>query len=154
MDFCHQVKTLVFDKTGTITKGKPALSKLCIFVPESFMNFGEIVAVTASAESNSEHPIATAVAKFGADVLKLIRGTNSSSPVPHAERNLSSIEADPNSDGEVEVSALMAGCGKSDKFHAAPGYGLRVVVSQVDRVAYEINGHPLIKNLLNESREE
>lgn len=150
---------MVFDKTGTITKGKPALSKLCIFAPDSFMNFGEIVAVTASAESNSEHPIATAVAKFGADVLKLIRGTNSSGspvPTPAAERHLSSIEADPgsNSDGEGETSALMAGCGKSDKFHAAPGYGLRVVVSQVDRVANEINAHPLIKNLLNQSREE
>ncbi|CAG0919018.1 unnamed protein product [Notodromas monacha] len=139
LENAHKVKCLVFDKTGTITKGKPALSKLCVFVPESVMSIAGIIAVTSTAESNSEHPIATAVAKFGADVLKTIRGENS---------GRSPIEEE--SEGKPEFSGL----GKSDKFMAAPGYGLKVVVSQIEGVVREISSHSLIKNLLNQGRED
>ncbi len=51
------VKIVVFDKTGTITKGKPELTDLIPFgVKEE-----ELLRITASLESASEHPIAKAV---------------------------------------------------------------------------------------------
>jgi Cu2+-exporting ATPase len=55
-----RVDTLIIDKTGTITEGKPAL--------KSFMSFGkladdEILRMAASLEKYSEHPVAGAIVK-------------------------------------------------------------------------------------------
>ena len=49
-----QVKTIVFDKTGTITVGKPVVTDIV-------GNPAEILTVAASLETNSEHPLATAI---------------------------------------------------------------------------------------------
>ncbi len=54
----HKVNTVVVDKTGTITKGKPELSAIQNY---SHMSDDEILAILASLESKSEHPIAHAV---------------------------------------------------------------------------------------------
>lgn len=54
----HQVTTVVVDKTGTITKGKPELTGI---KNSSNKADEEILAVLASLESKSEHPIAHAI---------------------------------------------------------------------------------------------
>lgn len=54
----HQVTTIVVDKTGTITKGKPELTGITHY---SSRTENEIVAILASLESKSEHPIAHAI---------------------------------------------------------------------------------------------
>lgn len=51
-----QVKTIVFDKTGTITKGKPEVTEIY-----SKMSDKSILEISASLEKLSEHPIAKAV---------------------------------------------------------------------------------------------
>jgi heavy metal translocating P-type ATPase len=56
----NKVDTLIIDKTGTITEGKPAL--------KGFKSFGklsdsEILQLAASVDENSEHPIAEAIVK-------------------------------------------------------------------------------------------
>jgi len=56
----NKVDTLIIDKTGTITEGKPAL--------KSFASFGkltdeEILSLAASVDSDSEHPVAKAIVK-------------------------------------------------------------------------------------------
>ena len=51
------IKTVIFDKTGTITKGKPELTDL-IPVSEKKEN---VLKIAASLESASEHPIAKAI---------------------------------------------------------------------------------------------
>lgn len=56
----NKVDTLIIDKTGTITEGKPAL--------KSFHSFGElseneILSIAASVDANSEHPVADAIVK-------------------------------------------------------------------------------------------
>jgi Cu+-exporting ATPase len=53
----HKVDTILFDKTGTITKGKPVLTDWIPFRD----NGNEALRLTASAESGSEHPIARAI---------------------------------------------------------------------------------------------
>ncbi len=57
----HQVTTVVVDKTGTITKGKPELTSI---KNHSDRKDDEIVAILASLESKSEHPIAHAVSVY------------------------------------------------------------------------------------------
>ncbi|WKZ27094.1 MAG: heavy metal translocating P-type ATPase [Candidatus Paceibacterota bacterium] len=57
----HQVNTVVVDKTGTITKGKPTLVDV---INLSRMSDDELVAVVASLEKKSEHPIAHAITQY------------------------------------------------------------------------------------------
>ncbi len=54
----HKVDTIVMDKTGTITKGKPELVSIKNFSNKSD---DEIVGILASLEKKSEHPIAHAI---------------------------------------------------------------------------------------------
>ncbi len=57
LETAHRLKTVMFDKTGTITRGKPVLSD---WVPLEG-NEEESLILAASAETGSEHPIAKAV---------------------------------------------------------------------------------------------
>lgn len=57
----HKVDTLVLDKTGTITKGKPEVTSLQNFSDKSAE---ELVSFLASLEKKSEHPIAHAILKY------------------------------------------------------------------------------------------
>ncbi len=52
----HEVDTIVFDKTGTITKGEPVVTH--------FEGSNETLQLLASAEANSEHPLAKAVVDY------------------------------------------------------------------------------------------
>lgn len=56
----NDIKTVVFDKTGTITVGKPTVTDI-VGDP------AEVLTVAASLEANSEHPLAKAVMKAAAD---------------------------------------------------------------------------------------
>ena len=58
LETAHKIKTVVLDKTGTITKGKPVLTDLKVY--NSF-DENEILELAASAENNSEHPLAEAI---------------------------------------------------------------------------------------------
>jgi len=58
-----QVDTLVVDKTGTLTLGKP---KLMAVLPEQGVEESELLRLAASLERNSEHPLAEAIVA-GAD---------------------------------------------------------------------------------------
>ncbi|MBP7061448.1 HAD family hydrolase [Patescibacteria group bacterium] len=51
----HKVTTVIFDKTGTITKGKPEL------VDYIGKNRSDDLQILASLEKQSEHPLAEAI---------------------------------------------------------------------------------------------
>ncbi len=57
----HKVGVVVVDKTGTITRGKPELTSIRNLSDKSD---DEIVAVLASLENKSEHPIAHAITEY------------------------------------------------------------------------------------------
>ncbi len=54
----RQVKTLVVDKTGTLTEGKP---KLMVVHPLKGFNESELLSLAAGVERGSEHPLGAAV---------------------------------------------------------------------------------------------
>ena len=58
-----KVDTLIIDKTGTITEGKPAVEKVASF-GNNFTD-AEILSYIVSLNNNSEHPLAEATVKFG-----------------------------------------------------------------------------------------
>jgi len=57
----HKVTTVVVDKTGTITKGKPELVSI---QNKSEIKDTKIISILASLENKSEHPIAHAVVSY------------------------------------------------------------------------------------------
>jgi Cu+-exporting ATPase len=57
----HKVDTVLVDKTGTITKGKPTLVDI---INLSNKKDEELVAILASLEKKSEHPIAHAIVNY------------------------------------------------------------------------------------------
>ncbi len=57
----HNVTTLVVDKTGTITKGKPELVSI---TPLADISEKEIASLLGTLESRSEHPIAHAIVSY------------------------------------------------------------------------------------------
>jgi len=57
----HKVNTVVVDKTGTITKGKPTLVDIQNL---SSLKDDELVSILASLEKKSEHPIAHAIVNY------------------------------------------------------------------------------------------
>jgi Cu+-exporting ATPase len=58
IEVMRQVDTLVVDKTGTLTEGKP---KLVSVVPGSGVDEKELLGLAASLERGSEHPLAAAI---------------------------------------------------------------------------------------------
>jgi Cu2+-exporting ATPase/Cu+-exporting ATPase len=57
----HKVDTVIVDKTGTITVGKPTIVDISNF---SNLTNDELVSILASLENKSEHPIAHAIVKY------------------------------------------------------------------------------------------
>ncbi|PZR71012.1 MAG: copper-transporting ATPase [Chthoniobacterales bacterium] len=58
IELMEKVTTLVVDKTGTLTEGKPRVTKI---VTAGQMSEEEFLALAASAEQQSEHPLAAAI---------------------------------------------------------------------------------------------
>ncbi len=58
LELLEKVTTLVVDKTGTLTEGKP---KLVTIEPQSGMDAPTLLRLTASVEHVSEHPLAAAI---------------------------------------------------------------------------------------------
>jgi Cu+-exporting ATPase len=67
LEVLEKIDTLVVDKTGTLTEGKPHLAAL---VPRPGQNEDELLRLAASLERGSEHPLAAAIVA-GADTRDL-----------------------------------------------------------------------------------
>ncbi|URZ14245.1 heavy metal translocating P-type ATPase [Clostridium felsineum] len=56
----HKIQTIVFDKTGTITEGKPELTDIKVV---GGISEEELLKIAASVEKTSEHPLGEAIVK-------------------------------------------------------------------------------------------
>lgn len=64
LETAHRIKTIVFDKTGTITEGKPKVTDIII---AEGMDEAELLRLSASAERGSEHPLGEAIVNEAKD---------------------------------------------------------------------------------------
>ncbi len=137
LETAHKLDTVVLDKTGTITKGKPALTDV---VATSSVGEDDLLALVASAETLSEHPLAAAIvdgaretgAKLaepvdfesitGQGITATVRGR---SVAVGNERLLSSLGVD--ADGLFAVAEQLAGDGKTPMLVAVDGHAAGVI---------------------------
>lgn len=61
LELLHTADTVVLDKTGTITVGKPSVTDVLECVP------GQLLPVAAALEKKSGHPLADAIVRYAAD---------------------------------------------------------------------------------------
>jgi P-type Cu+ transporter len=64
LELAHQLQTIVLDKTGTITQGKPTVTDYVTVNGISNQNEFKVLRFAASVERNSEHPLAEAVVQY------------------------------------------------------------------------------------------
>ncbi|MBA3651566.1 MAG: cadmium-translocating P-type ATPase [Chthoniobacterales bacterium] len=58
IELMEKVQTLIVDKTGTLTQGRPAVTEI---LPNEGISDEELLTLAAAVESNSEHPLAAAI---------------------------------------------------------------------------------------------
>lgn len=62
LELSHKINTIIFDKTGTITEGKPKVTDI---ITSEGIEEGYLLEIAASAERNSEHPLGEAIVRYG-----------------------------------------------------------------------------------------
>jgi Cu+-exporting ATPase len=76
LELAHKIQTIVLDKTGTITQGKPTVTNYATVKGVADGAELELLSLTAAVERNSEHPLAEAVVRYAQsqniDVLEVI----------------------------------------------------------------------------------
>ena len=60
LELAQKISIILFDKTGTITEGKPSVSK---FITKNILE-EELILLSASLESKSEHPLAISILEY------------------------------------------------------------------------------------------
>jgi Cu+-exporting ATPase len=64
LETAHKLTTIVLDKTGTVTEGRPALTDVH---PADGFTESELLRLVASAENSSEHPLGAAIVRGAAE---------------------------------------------------------------------------------------
>lgn len=135
LETAHKLNTIVLDKTGTITKGEPALTDVVMRqTAADWIDENELLRLAASAEAGSEHPLGASVVRAAkARNLKLAEVTSFNAIPGHgitAEvdgRRLSVGNARLMRDCEValddveEQAARLAAQGKTPMYAAVDG---------------------------------
>ena len=77
LELAHKVQTVVLDKTGTITQGKPTVTNYATVRGVSNSAELKLLRLVAVVERNSEHPLAEAIVKYAqSQEIKLAEATD------------------------------------------------------------------------------
>ena len=61
LETAHRIDTVVLDKTGTVTEGKPSVTDV---ITAENISHNELLTIAASAEKMSEHPLSVAIVSY------------------------------------------------------------------------------------------
>ncbi len=64
LEIAHKIQTIVLDKTGTLTQGKPVVTDYVTVRGTAYSNEINLLRLAAAVERNSEHPLAEAVVQY------------------------------------------------------------------------------------------
>lgn len=64
LELAHQLQTIVLDKTGTLTQGKPTVTDFATAQGTAHANELTLLKLAAAVERNSEHPLAEAIVQY------------------------------------------------------------------------------------------
>ena len=128
LETLEKVDTLVLDKTGTITEGKPRVTAI---TPRAGLDLNELLRMAASLERASEHPLAQAVVTAAEE--RGLRLADVSGFQAHAGKGISGrVES---RDVAIGTFALLREQGVEDKAVSAPHLaGATMVHVAIDRV--------------------
>lgn len=137
MEQTKSIDTIVFDKTGTITKGTPEVTDF--YVSDSSKR-ESLIALAAAAESDSEHPVARAITTFGQENEEQIPTVEEFESIPgHGIRcKIDDIEVllgnqkllerfGVSFDGGIADTASLENDGKTEMYMAADGEHVGVI---------------------------
>ena len=79
LETTHKIQTIVFDKTGTITEGKPKVTDI---VTADFITEEELLRLAASAEKGSEHPLGEAIVNGAEEKQLTLASTEAFEAIP------------------------------------------------------------------------
>ncbi|GAB4371718.1 MAG: heavy metal translocating P-type ATPase [Elainellaceae cyanobacterium] len=79
LELAHRIQTIVLDKTGTITQGKPTVTDFITTQGTANQNELKLIRLAAAVERNSEHPLAEAVVRYAESQLA---GSYGDAPLP------------------------------------------------------------------------
>jgi len=139
LEIAHKVDTVVLDKTGTLTIGKPRVTDLVVS-GESGASEGELLLLAASAERGSEHPLGEAIVSEARERGLALESVTGFQAIPgqgivaqvngHTVRfgNLVLMEeAGVRLDGLVEKASALAAQGKTPMFLASDETAMGVI---------------------------
>lgn len=79
LESASKINTIVFDKTGTITKGKPEVTDV---EDVGSMDEDEVLTISASLEKQSEHPLAEAIYSYAQEEGVILKEVDKFSAIP------------------------------------------------------------------------
>ncbi|QAT49617.1 copper-translocating P-type ATPase [Caproiciproducens sp. NJN-50] len=79
LETAYRLNTVVMDKTGTITKGKPEVTDLVRF---GGLEEEELLRLAASAEKRSEHPLGVSIYEYGKEKLETVPDPSQFETIP------------------------------------------------------------------------
>jgi P-type Cu+ transporter len=129
LQLLNEVDTLVIDKTGTLTEGKPKLTKITL---SDGFDEATVLQMVASLEKNSEHPLATAVVRAAQE-----RGLKLTEPT--------SFESEPGGGAQASIEGHQVIVGNASYFKKlglADAAGLNGDASGTTSVRVAIDGKP------------
>lgn len=86
LETAHRIKAIILDKTGTLTKGQPAVTDV-ITPANGQITKDKLLGLVASAESRSEHPLGQAIVQEAQEEgLRLVEPTDFASITGHGIR--------------------------------------------------------------------
>jgi len=74
LEMTRRIDTIILDKTGTLTRGKPAVTRI---VPSNGLTETELLRLSAAAEVGSEHPLGEAIVNRAREMGLDLPGTDS-----------------------------------------------------------------------------
>lgn len=79
LERAYEMDTIVFDKTGTITKGEPEVTDIVVF---NSLERSQLLQIAASVEKTSEHPLGQAIVKKAEEELLMLKEVESFMAIP------------------------------------------------------------------------